>query len=705
SSFTNDSGRAGAIAIDTRTLQILGGALVGSTGIDLSQPGAGNSGDISIVASDRIALSGRASFNNVETSSLITALTSTEGRAGNISIETGLFRVAAGGRVNTATSSSGQAGRLQINANTVQLLGGGGLVPSGLTSGTSGDGNGNNIVINSAHLQVLNGAQLVTRTGGSGNAGSVIVTASDRITLSGVTESGASVSRISSEVGIGSRGRGGNIKITTAALDILGGAELAASTFGRGDAGDIVITASDRVTLSGSTTLAFRSRVSTQVEGSAIDADGGDIRINAPVLRILEGAEITASTLGIGDAGTVIVNAGDRLIIDGALDLGPSSGIFTTTDASAMGSGGTIRLSATDLRLANGGVINARTRSRKPGGDIRIQADEVDLVNGGQVITTASARGPAGDITLRAGDVRLSGRDASFAVRQARAAEFSSELDNVSDGRSGLFANTQALSEGPGGSIAVGADRLTISDRAIISAQSDGGGTAGNIRIDAADALQLDSGDVTTAAANNSGGNILINAAPEAQSAISQLRGDSDITTDSQGDGGNITIRGAGIVAFDDSDIVSRSRDASGGDISLNAFFSESSPPGDANDFDDNRQVDLNAAGALAPGIIATPDTSFIQNSLADLPENILIPDDLIANSCIARNEDGSSSFVITGGGGLPEQPGSTTAEYATGDVQPIPDAEGWHPGAPIIEPQGVYQLPNGELVLSHSCQ
>ena len=188
------------------------------------------------------------------------------------------------------------------------------------------------------------------------------------------------------------------------------------------------------------------------------------------------------------------------------------------------------------------------------------------------------------------------------------------------------------------------------------------------------------------------------------QSGLAILQGGSDITTNSLGDGGNITIGGTAIIAFDDSDIISSSGSAVGGNITLTRLFSEPTPPGSALNFDGNNQVDVNASGAIASGTITTPDTSFLQNSLADLPEGILNTESLIAGSCVARNDDGSSSFNITGSEGLRDRPGNSTTGYDTGDAQPIPE-EGWQPGDLIVEPQGVYQLPDGELVLSHACQ
>ncbi|NJO66482.1 MAG: S-layer family protein, partial [Leptolyngbyaceae cyanobacterium RM1_405_57] len=203
-----------------------------------------------------------------------------------------------------------------------------------------------------------------------------------------------------------------------------------------------------------------------------------------------------------------------------------------------------------------------------------------------------------------------------------------------------------------------------------------------------------------------------------------RLFGNSDITTrvnEGAGRGGNITVTADSVLAFDDSDILAFADDGRGGDVTLDttAFFGENYQPApegtDPNTLDGNDRVDINASGAVA-GVVSVPDLSFIQNSLSELPQVPIDPDELLANSCIARS-DQRGSFIVTGAGGLPSRPGTAIASpFPTGSVQPIPqersvdasneseDEYRWQPGEPIVEPQGVYQLPNGRLVMSREC-
>ncbi|WP_460207876.1 hypothetical protein [Scytonema sp. NUACC21] len=81
----------------------------------------------------------------------------------------------------------------------------------------------------------------------------------------------------------------------------------------------------------------------------------------------------------------------------------------------------------------------------------------------------------------------------------------------------------------------------------------------------------------------------------------------------------------------------------------------------------------------------------------------------MIANSCIARNFKLEGSFTITGSGGLPNRPGDVSiSTYSTGDVRGVTRDSAshlWQKGDPIVEPQGVYKLASGQLVLSRECR
>lgn len=238
-------------------------------------------------------------------------------------------------------------------------------------------------------------------------------------------------------------------------------------------------------------------------------------------------------------------------------------------------------------------------------------------------------------------------------------------------------------------------------DRALISASSNSPGNSGNITLKITGSFSAEDGDVTATANQASGGNISITA------QNIRLQGDSDITTNvsgGTGGGGNITLTANSILAFNDSDILAFAQDGRGGNINLNTpvFFGNGYQTTDENQdpdtLDNNDLADINASGVVS-GVISVPDLTFIQNSLFELPETLINTENLIANSCVVPNQQKAGTFIMTGTEGLPSRPNTNiTSPYPTGTVETIPSQP------VIVEPQGFYRLPNGQMVLSRKC-
>jgi large exoprotein involved in heme utilization and adhesion len=127
----------------------------------------------------------------------------------------------------------------------------------------------------------------------------------------------------------------------------------------------------------------------------------------------------------------------------------------------------------------------------------------------------------------------------------------------------------------------------------------------------------------------------------------------------------------------------------------------------------DNR-VDIDASGDR-PGNVEVPSPTFLQNSLVELPQASLNTEILLANSCIQRRprqrDRTVNRFIVTGSDGLPSHPGNASlTTFPTGTIRRLDTsttsdmAPSWQLGDAIIEPQGVYQLSDGRLVLSREC-
>jgi large exoprotein involved in heme utilization and adhesion len=440
------------------------------------------------------------------------------------------------------------------------------------------------------------------------------------------------------------------------------------STFGTGDAGELKVNATERIELTGSNPQGNPSIITAQVEPGAT-GKGGNLTLETAQLSLSQGGVISVSTFGTGDAGELKVNA-TVLELIGDND-GSPTGLFAIVDDNATGKGGDVTIFTQGLRIIDGATLSATTFGQGDAGNLSVTATErIEL----------SGSSPQG---------------------------FSS----------GIGAKVEPGATGKGGNVTIHTGRLLVQDGAFISSASRGDGTAGDINITVRDTLEANNGTIATSTTQSAGGAITINAGDI------RLFGDSDIISNvaSGGDnGGNIYLEADSILAFDDSDILAFARDGRGGDITLNtpAFFGENYRPAPRNTnprtLDLNNRVDVNADAAV-PGNIATPDTTFIQNSLTELPENQIDTDSLLANSCIVRrNQPTRGSFTITGSGGLPQRPGDAQmSTFPTVDIETLPSDSTptntnpnrpWQKGDPIVEPQGVYRLPNGKLVLSREC-
>ncbi|MCC5654924.1 hypothetical protein LC609_35215 [Nostoc sp. XA013] len=146
------------------------------------------------------------------------------GNAGNITIDSASFSLSDGAILEASIRGQGNAGNVAVRArDTVSLVDAGILS----TVEAGGLGKGGNIDINTATLSLIDGAQLLTLTreashtqpAGRGDAGNVNVNVTGVVNISG--EKNGFPSAISSRVGTGTVGNGGNITIDSGLFSLL----------------------------------------------------------------------------------------------------------------------------------------------------------------------------------------------------------------------------------------------------------------------------------------------------------------------------------------------------------------------------------------------------------------------------------------------------------------------------------------------------
>jgi large exoprotein involved in heme utilization and adhesion len=186
------------------------------------------------------------------------------------------------------------------------------------------------------------------------------------------------------------------------------------------------------------------------------------------------------------------------------------------------------------------------------GGEIRITTESLAVTNGAQILVGTSGKGDAGNVRIIATD--------------------SISFDGVGSNEqfSGIFSTVAAETAiGKGGLIEIETGLLSVTNRAVLIANSLGKGAAGNIEIKA-DSVRLDNQGSLSANTIAGEGNITV----RSQSLI--LRNNSFITTNATGSeivGGNITLDVGVLAALENSDISANSEEFVGGNVTINTHL------------------------------------------------------------------------------------------------------------------------------------
>ena len=673
-------GQGGNIDINAATFSLTDGSQLQTIirgASDTQSAGIGNAGNVNVKVSEAVDIAGR---KNGFVSGIFSFVgTGAEGNGGNITIDSGSFSLGDGAGLAASTLGIGNAGNVQVKARDAVSLAGNALILSTVEAG--GDGQGGNIDIKAAKLSLTDSARLQASTFGKGNAGNVNVKVNGLVHIAG--EKNGLYSRISSAVATGAEGNGGNITIDSGSFLLEDGARLQASTFGIGDAGNVKLTTTDTVS------LARNALILSTVEAGG-KGEGGDIDVNASTLTLQEGAQLltlirgrsytdTQPAVGRGNAGNVNVRVSG--LVDIAGENGLYSGIYSVADTGTVGNAGNITIDSGSLSLRDGALINARTKTDYRGGDVIVNTDIFEAFNGGQLVAITSGNGSAGKITVNASKkTTISGSDPNYDNRLVQLPDYVP----IIGANSGLFVNSSG--SGDTGDIELNSPQITLDNQGTFNANS-ASGNGGNINLTSDLLLMRRSAQISTNAGTaqqgGDGGNININS----KFIVAPSQENSDITANAfSGTGGNVEIISQGIFGIEPRD---QQTDRS--DITAS---SELGVPGNLN--------------------LTDPDDSSIRNNLSDLPDNQIDTNTIIANSCIVRSNEQNGTFLITGSGGLPQNPSDAPlSSYSTGSIRSIPsnsekspasNRQSWKIGDPVVEPQGVYKLPNGQLVLSREC-
>jgi filamentous hemagglutinin family protein len=639
----------GSIDINARNIGISGESLL-SAGIAENLGTVNNSaGNIALNATVETRIDQSRIENNVNFR--------TVANSGNIDITTGSFVLTNQAELNASNFGQGESGDINIRADSVFLDNA--FLLSAVVSG--GQGNGGDITINVRSLSVTNGSLISSSTSGEGNAGNVNIQARDLVEVLGTEEPGFS-SDIRADVSPEATGNAGNLTIETKKL-VIRSSQVGSTTFGRGNAGNVRINATESVEVSGKVFSRGESgqlirnpaglfaQVNTEGEGK-----GGNLTIDTPRLSVGDGARVQVATFGQGNAGNLLIRASDIDVYETANANFFPGGIFAgfqvDEDETMVPPGG-----------GNGGILT-------------IETDRLRVRDGGQVSATTQGQGNAGLLQIRAKDsVEVFGTSPNN--------RFTSEIS----------AGATRESTGTGGSLIINAGKLIVRDRGTVTVRSQNTQPAGDLEITARTINLENQGSLTATTNSGDGGDITLNVGDylflRGNSEISTsaggngnggditlnvgdylfLRGSSQISTSAGGNGGNITINTPFIVAFPrNNDITANAGSGSGGQVMINASLFGIARLSAADlgrlrpDDLDPRQIptsDITAISRDNPSLsgnvqVTSPDVD-PSRGLVELPETVSDTKQKVAqNPC---RQGFGNEFVVTGRGGLPTSP------------------------------------------------
>ncbi|MBE9032563.1 filamentous hemagglutinin N-terminal domain-containing protein [filamentous cyanobacterium LEGE 11480] len=645
SNFTTGNGNAGQVLIDVEQLNVDRGTISNSTRGEENQEFSGNAGEVIIKAQDSInLLAGSVITNN--------ALKNTSGNTGNIDIETGNLSSQAGSQILITTEGKGNAGSVRLNASGMIALQGTSTspnsnsneIPSGIFNSIQPSAqavSSGGITIQAKEIRVNDGASLTSGTLGNNSIAGNINLQADNVSFQGTSLNDANLaSGISTALGLG-------IEIPTGGITF----QVESTAFG--------------VPVYVLQPLTVKTIGQTNVVGQS-----GNLQIQANRLDITQGARLSTATFASGNAGNIDINLGQNGIAN--FD-GINSGALSTVESTAIGNGGSINIQAGQIFLKNGAQLSANTFGQGSAGTLSVVGNQAITIDG-------NVRTPDGRI-------------------QASGVYGFVDSPDINATGGNIFLNTPLLSLSNGGLITAAgqpqainrAGNITVNakvakvDRAELTVSHNGSANqanAGTLRLNIDQRLQIDnSGALTANAQSGKGGDIIANI--NGLTSLRNLSRISAVTAGSSEDG-NITITTPILFGIpkENSDIVATGQLKDlGNNITINA----------ENILGLNFQPQLTEnSDIVATGQVTLnlPDTD-LNRGLAQLTTTPNDPSNRIDRSCQIGNSS-VSSFVVTGGGGLPTTPTDRATPRAISRLATIPNSSSSNQPQTISSPQEI---------------
>ena len=426
---------------------------------------------------------------------------------GGVSLSAAGLSLSNGSRITaSALAGSGKAGDVNVEVATLSVVDG-----SQIRSDTFVKADAGTVTINNTGLvEVLNGGQIGSSTFDEGDAGGIRITGEPGRLL--VDRRGSIFTTgISSQANRGSSGNAGTVTIGVGEGEVLNGAQISSSTFGKGDAGGVEVTVeSGRLLVDGG---GLPTSIGSDADrGSSGNAGTVKVILNGGgLLELRNGGQIGSNTFGVGRAGETTVEAG-RLLIDSDGSAG-ATGISSQAEIGSSGNAGRVIVKADELKILDGGSISssilADTNTGVAGG-VEVTVGQLLIDGDGSPFRTAIAsdsssdfKGDTGTVTINATglvEIRDGGELSTSTFGGSNAGAVTVRAQSLladDEGNASMFtgiasqANSSELkrSKGDSGTITVIAQELEVRGGAEISTSTFAEGDAGSVGIAAGKVL------------------------------------------------------------------------------------------------------------------------------------------------------------------------------------------------------------------------
>ncbi len=461
---------------------------------------------------------------------------------------------------------------------------------------------------------------------------------------------------------------GGAIAINANNLAINAGSNLGAgirqdATTPDAQAGDIVINASDTLTVDG------QSNIANNVEANGV-GNAGNIEITAANLSVTDRSSVGSLIEGQGDSGKVSIDVGDRVLLNDRSSirtqiLGTGEGNANDVEITA----NSIELDNSTSELSNSALIFSNTSGIGDTGNLIISADDSIVLRDSNFSTQVldNAIGNAGNIEVTTGNLSvvssnptggITSRILTNTVGQGNAGNINLETDNILLDRGAITSQVAIGAEGNAGEIAINTGTATFQNRSQLLLGTNGVGDAGEIIINADDDITIDRRTLIISQVRPTGegnaGNIEITAGDSLLARDFSL-----ISTNTQeggvGEGGNLLVRADNITLTQGAILDSLTENNNnGGSISVEArtldvtaggkITTSTDRAGNAGSINLNIAEEINIDGENAPQ--APPGEEFEEQLLNDLETET----GLFANSTVDSTGNSGSITINTPG-------------------------------------------------------